>query len=111
MLAWGCAALAVGRQRGGAASYGQPPCKDDHPRPGRLQWAIGCDQGPLQGGDRPRPKPLVGAAVSMHGYPQAWLAPAGAVPAGVGSARDQVIRGGCPLRGRKGQPQGLGCHL
>ncbi|RWW55594.1 hypothetical protein BHE74_00037756 [Ensete ventricosum] len=61
-------------------------------RPSRLQGATGCDQGPLQGGGRPRPKPLVRAAASMRGHPRAWLA-----PAGIGNARDQATGGGCPL--------------
>ncbi|RWV95620.1 hypothetical protein GW17_00041745 [Ensete ventricosum] len=83
---------------------GQPPCRTDHPRLRRVQGAAGCVQGPLQGGDRP--KPLAGATASMCGRPRAWLAPVGAAPAGVGSAHGQAARGrvargqGCRQQGR-----------
>ncbi|RWV90513.1 hypothetical protein GW17_00047276 [Ensete ventricosum] len=44
-------------------------------------------------GGRPRPKPFTGAAASNRGRPRAWLAPAGVVLAGVGTARDEAARG------------------
>ncbi|RZS27497.1 hypothetical protein BHM03_00060976, partial [Ensete ventricosum] len=40
-------------------------------------------------------------AASLHRRPQAWLAPIGAPPAGVGNARGQVARGSHPRPGRK----------
>ncbi|RWW64909.1 hypothetical protein BHE74_00027817 [Ensete ventricosum] len=55
-------------------------------------------------GSRLQPKPLAGAATSRRGRPRAWLAPAGAAPASIGSAGGQAAGGGCPLQGCKGSP-------
>ncbi|RWW28790.1 hypothetical protein GW17_00006712 [Ensete ventricosum] len=44
---------------------------------------------------------LARAAASRRGRPWAWLAPAGAAPTGVGSARGQAAGGGCSLQGRR----------
>ncbi|RWW68503.1 hypothetical protein BHE74_00023969 [Ensete ventricosum] len=65
--------------KGGIGVGRSGPCAANHPQPGRLQGAAGCSQGPLQRGDRPRPKPLAGVA-----------------PSSAGSARGQ----GCCLQGR-----------
>ncbi|RRT31678.1 hypothetical protein B296_00049157, partial [Ensete ventricosum] len=76
---------------GGAASHGQTPGPTTHGQ-------AGCSQGPLQGGSRPRPKPLARAAASMHCCPRAWLALEGAVPMGIGSASSQAARGSSAAR-------------
>ncbi|RZR73902.1 hypothetical protein BHM03_00029380 [Ensete ventricosum] len=100
-----------GQAPAAAASHGQPPCRAGHPQPGLLQGAAGCCQSPLQGGGRPWPKPLAGAAASMRGRPRVWLAPTGATLASVGITRGHASGGGRPLQGRKGQPRGQVCRL
>ncbi|RZS17974.1 hypothetical protein BHM03_00050186 [Ensete ventricosum] len=68
---------------------------------------VGCGEGPLQGGGRPRPKPLAGVAVSKRGRPWVWLVPA-ARPQ-VAAARCKVTRGSPAARataGRSGRQQG-----
>ncbi|RWW39244.1 hypothetical protein BHE74_00055443 [Ensete ventricosum] len=91
----------------GNEEEGRPaPCRAGHPQPGQLQGSAGYSQGPLQGGDRPRPKPLAWPTTNRRGSPRAWLA-----PTGVGNTRGQVAGDGCPLQGRKGQPHDQGCRL
>ncbi|RRT83359.1 hypothetical protein B296_00010194 [Ensete ventricosum] len=111
-------AAKAARRRGG-----QPPCRADHPRPGRLHGAASCGQGPLQGGGRPWPKPLAGVVASMRGpltgmvgacgrrqrsqpsrkgqRPSKEAPPAHEVPPEGSSAR---CRGGCPRQRRATLP-------
>ncbi|RWW40265.1 hypothetical protein BHE74_00054336 [Ensete ventricosum] len=90
--------IAKQRQRGGeAASHGQPPCRAGHPWPGRLR-----PSSPARG------RPITAKAPCRGSRPRAWLAPTGATPAGVGSSRGQVARGGrsCEGSAREVPPEG-----
>ncbi|RWV94804.1 hypothetical protein GW17_00042623 [Ensete ventricosum] len=102
------------------ATHGQAPCGVGHPRPGPYRSdrpQLGPLQGrsaaaraathrqPAKGNHQQAQPPMARAAANRHSRPHAWLALAGAVPAGVGSTRKGSAHGSAPF-GNSASPQG-----
>ncbi|RWV80149.1 hypothetical protein GW17_00058622 [Ensete ventricosum] len=97
---------AMARPPAGVASHGQSPCKAGHPRP--CSWLQ--PRPPTRGWPATAKAPCRGSR--QHARPPAGMASA---CRGDTCGRRQHPRlgrrGGCPLRGCKGQPHDQGCRL